>query len=217
MFKRFIAILLLSVPFLALAATPVAGKNYKILKDSGLAAKTGEAVNIVEFFNYGCPACFHFEKELEAWLATTPHDMHFSRVPLSFHTQWIIFSKAYFVAKQLGVLKKVTPLMFDKIQVKREQLDTEAGVMAIFKEAGVSEVDFKSAFTFTPMVEMQLAKAKQMMLANKVFYLPTFVIAGRYKVDPSLLDKPETDLIPTLKYLLKKSKADNAKHDTKQP
>jgi len=60
-------------PFSACAedvpATPVKNENYQVLEQQQKdeATQPGK-VHIIEFFNYGCPACFQTDPYLEKWL-----------------------------------------------------------------------------------------------------------------------------------------------------
>ncbi|GJM06713.1 MAG: hypothetical protein DHS20C10_04470 [marine bacterium B5-7] len=218
MLKKFYCFLLL-LPLITFAGpetqtktlTLTPGKTYQVLKDSGLPASTEGKVNVVEFFNYGCPACYHFEKEVEAWLATKPANVHFTRMPLSFHIQWEMLSKAYFVGEELQVLPKLTPIMFDVIHVKRQRLSTEKDLIPFFEKAGANKSAVESAFSFSPLINNKMLQAQNLMKKNKIFILPTFIIAGKYKIDPSMLKEHADHLVTAVRALVNKAQNETEK------
>ena len=60
-------------------AEPVAGQQYVELKSPVPISKPGK-VEVVELFWYGCPHCYDFEPDLEAWVKKQGKDVVFKRV-----------------------------------------------------------------------------------------------------------------------------------------
>ncbi|MGH8119113.1 MAG: thiol:disulfide interchange protein DsbA/DsbL, partial [Gammaproteobacteria bacterium] len=42
---------------------------------------SGDKIEVIEFFWYGCPHCFDLEPTLDKWLAAKPDDVEFRRIP----------------------------------------------------------------------------------------------------------------------------------------
>ena len=70
----------------------VEGKNYTRLK-SPVPVETGQKIEVIEFFSYGCPHCAELEPHIDAWLAKLPPDVQFRRVPVFFQDRWINLGK----------------------------------------------------------------------------------------------------------------------------
>jgi thiol:disulfide interchange protein DsbA len=194
---RFLLICLFLTPLNLFAAdTFVEGKDYKVLKTSTVKPNT-----VVEFFNPGCPACFHAEPALDAWLKTKPKIVQFSRVPLAFHEEWKIYSQAYYVAVGLGIENKILPLLFDSIQVKQKSLSTPKEMTALFVQvtkfkAGQIDATFNSV-----TVSADLDASKKLMEQYQIYELPSIVVAGKYVTSGSMAKSPER-MMQIVNYLL---------------
>jgi thiol:disulfide interchange protein DsbA len=196
-------VLIILIPLNLLAAdTFVEGKDYKLLKTKPDAA---QANTVVEFFNPGCPACFHAEPSVEAWLKTKPKSVQFSRVPLAFHDEWKIYSEAYYVAVGLGIQDKIVPLLFDSIHVKQKPLSTVKDMVALF----VQVTKYKPAqiqATFNSVsVSADLEQAKSLMAQYQIMELPTMLVSGKYIVSGSMAKSPERTM-QVVNYLLELNK-----------
>ncbi len=202
--------LALTLPLSLSAAKPapiVAGKQYKIMPASVQSDITNPKgkVEVTEFFSYGCPFCFKLEPTLEKWLKSKPKNVDFARVPVVFHPQWLILAKAYYTADALGVAPKLSPIIFKAIHVQNRDLGNQKALAEIFEKNGVSKKDFESAFNFSPGIDSQLLRGKKLMADYKVFQVPTIVIGGKYKTDPTMAGG--FDNIPrVINFLIKKVK-----------
>ena len=184
----------------------IPGKDYEVISESFAPPIPGAAIKVAEFFNYGCPACNHFEPELEKWLNKKPANVGFERVPVVFEPGWDILAKAYFVANTLGVEKQLTPAIFAAIHQKGINLADPATLEQFFIGHGVSKADFESAINFSPGIDAQLLRSDNLMRTYKVVVIPTVVINGRYKVNPSLAGNSER-MLAIIDYLIAKEKA----------
>src|ERR1700754_1722750 len=61
-----------------------------------LPTQTGDKIEVIEVFWYGCPHCYSFEPFLEEWLKTLPADVQLIRVPGVMGQNWIPLAKAYY-------------------------------------------------------------------------------------------------------------------------
>lgn len=208
--KRLLIILMI-LPLFSFATTVqtfTEGKEYKAVDLTPSIATRLEVpkgkVLVVEFFSYGCPWCFKLEPSLEAWLKTKPKDVVFKRVPVMFEQGWDVYAKAYYTAEALNVLDKVTPNMFNAIHVKNENLTSPTAMQAFFAANGVSKNNFQSAFDFSPGIGMELQNSNSLMLAYKVFIIPTVIVNGKYYTNPALVNGDDQLMMQVIKYLVAK-------------
>lgn len=188
------------------------GKDYLVISPIG---KPQLHANVVEFFNYGCPACYHLEPELQVWLTTKPKNITFARLPVVFHPDWDVYSKAFYVAQALGIEKKMTPLLFNAIHKQREDLGNEKALAAFFVKNGVPLIDFENLYNFTPGIYGELNRADEMMRTylidpvlmqqyNWIPQIPAFIINGKYLTSISLVNGDAKKLFQIIDYLVKK-------------
>ncbi len=220
MLKRLtLLVVCLMLPTLVLAVPFHAGKDYKVVNTPQLKWPTTRVFNtqfkgqhnkvvVTEFFSYGCPACFHFERSLEKWLKTKPKDVSFRRIPVVFNPRWLILAKAYYTAEKLGVVEKITPLMFDAVQVKGINLTNEQQIQEMFAKVGVSATAFRNAFNFAPELAAQLIRGQTLMRVFKIYAIPTVVIDGKYLVNPGMSGGGPEKVIHVMNYLIKKSRVE---------
>lgn len=141
-------------------------------------------VEILEFFLYTCPHCYHFEPVIGPWSQKLPGYVVFRRVPANFGGNAPLFARAHYAAEALGVLDKVRPVLFKAIHDERRTVDNEAALAKLFHEAaGVDEKTFKETFT-SFAVDNQVRKADALTRAYAITGVPAVAVAGKYVVNP---------------------------------
>lgn len=198
-----------SAPAPASNPMPILGKEYQIIPvapgtKAVATAPTAPSnkIQVLEFFSYGCPWCFHFEPTLEVWLAKQPADVNFVRVPVTFQQGWDVYARAYYVAKSLDVEKKITPAIFKAIQTDGQDLSSEDALAQFFVSQGVSQKDFDSVFHFSPGIDAQLMQGDNLLHAYSIIQVPTLVIDGKYKTNAAMTGGDNNRLLQVIDYLI---------------
>jgi protein dithiol oxidoreductase (disulfide-forming) len=105
--KRFLQALLFSLA-LALAvqsyARPIEDVDYVLIEPP---VATGDLLEVIEFFHYGCETCNRFEPMLDAWVHALPDDVRFRRVPALRRMDWVPLAGLYFALQELGELDRL--------------------------------------------------------------------------------------------------------------
>lgn len=170
----------------ASASTLVEGRDYIRLKaGSSLSTPAGQ-IEVVEFFNYACPACRAFDPYVTAWKAKLPSNVRFLYLPLNFRPDFVQYARAYYAAESLGIAEKSHAAVFKAIHETR-QLPGEGSaqdpttIANFYAQFGVSAADFrKSMESFS--VQMKVANARDFAARSQVATTPTLLIDGRYLV-----------------------------------
>lgn len=210
------------IPVLCWAENPfslslkLADNNFTLNKDYKIVAKPNPPANhqvilVNQFFNYGCPACFLMEPTLETWLITKPKDVDFQRVPVLFHQEWYPLAKAYFTAKNLNVVNRITPVIFEAIHKQHQDLTSRDALLKFFQKNGVKPDDFAGAFDFTPEVDAQIQHGDALMREYNIYQIPSFVVNGTYVTDLGLTHGDPKRLMKILDYLIQKVRTENTK------
>lgn len=166
-----------------------------------------DKVEVIEFFWYGCPHCYHLEPDLNKWLKTKPDNVEFIRQPAIFSSLWEKHAKAYFTAEALGVVDKVHADFFDAIQNKKQKLETEEQLLKFFSEHGISETDFRNAYNSFP-VDYKVRQAKTMAARYGVNGVPAIIINGKYRTSGPLA-KTQQNMIDVMNRLIAKESSKN--------
>jgi len=142
---------------------------------------TGDKVEVLEIFWYGCPHCFRLEPYMERWLKKKPEQAEFVHLPGVFRPSWEAGARAYYTAKLLGVFDKTHRPLFDAIHVQKRKLTTEDAMRDFFADHGVDKKDFiKTYKSFA--VETRLRRAKTMTSRYEISGVPAIIVNGKYRI-----------------------------------
>src|SRR3954471_14840696 len=82
---------------------PVVGRDYTLVNPPQ-PTDSGKKVEVVEFFWYGCPHCYHLEPALKAWLKKKPADVEFKPIPGTFGSpSWEPLTRTYYALDAMGI------------------------------------------------------------------------------------------------------------------
>ena len=196
---------------LALAAGPAAAQgkpSYKPLANPQ-PVETGQKIEVVEFFWYGCSHCFDLEPFLNKWTARLPKDVEFRRLPAVPTERWLPNARTYFTLEALGLLDKLHGEVFDAIHIDRVNLNDERVQLDWMAKKGVDRAKFSEAWkSFS--VQSKTKRAVQQTQAYDVNGVPTLVVDGKYMTSVSMTGRPE-GLMKTLDELIVKARAERTK------
>ena len=164
----------------AFAANLVEGQQYELVTPPQPTTAAPGEVEVVELFWYGCPHCYRLEPYVQRWLKHKPANVKFVRMPGMFQPSWQIHARAYYTAEVLGVVDKVHEAMFEAIHEQKRRMSSEAEIMALFVQHGVSEQDFKRVF-HSFAVETKLRRANDMGGRYGAHGVPTLIVNGKYR------------------------------------
>ncbi len=176
---------------LAQAGAPVEGQHYVRLGNPiAVTLPPGKAVEVVEFFWYGCPACFAFEPALENWIKKLPADVSFRRVPAGFTAVYQLHQKVFYALEEIGQLDAVHNKLFNAIHVQNQRLNSEADVLTFLKTQGVDENKFTAAMKSFG-VNTKVNRAKQLSEGYKIDGVPALGVQGRFYTSVALSGGPD--------------------------
>ena len=140
---------------------------------------------MIDFFWYGCPYCNLFEPELESWLAGTPDNVDFIRVPAVIRPGWSIHARAFYTAAALGVLDPLHAQLFAALHENQQELDDLDALARIFSEQGVDRARFEEVFN-SEEVNRKVQEAGMLTRRYGIDSVPAIVVNGRYRTNPVL-------------------------------
>ncbi|MEO7050489.1 MAG: thiol:disulfide interchange protein DsbA/DsbL [Rhodanobacter sp.] len=192
MFKRFAclpALALLSGLLLASACTAQSsdsapyteGNDYVTLPAPHERYSNTGKVELVEVFSYGCIHCAEFAPDAEKLRKELPAGVEFKLMPAPFSAEWVPFARAYYAAKQLGVVDRTHLQLFAAKFGEHYPINTMDELAAFYAREGVNRDDFMRIATS----EATTAKMKRdldLLRTWQVDGTPTLVIDGKYRV-----------------------------------
>lgn len=144
-----------------------------------------DKTEVIEFFWYGCPHCYHLEPNINAWLKNKPDNVEFIRVPAILGSHWELLARGYYTAELLGVSDKIHAPLFDYLHKQRKRIRTVDDLKAFFVSQGVSEADFDRTYKSFAVVT-KTNRARQASQRYGLTGVPTLVVAGKYRTSPSM-------------------------------
>ena len=144
---------------------------------------TGDQVEVVEVFWYGCPHCWHLEPMMKTWIGTLPAGVAFRRVPAT-AGRWEPHARAYYAAEAMGKLDEFHAALFKAMQVDRRPIFKEDDLVKFAGEIGIDEKAFRDAYnSFT--VETKVRKAEDLNRRYGIDGVPAVIVNGKYRTSPS--------------------------------
>lgn len=179
------------------------GKEYKTITQQP--AQTGDKVEVLEFFWYGCPHCFSFEPFISRWKGSMPANVEFKRVPAVFRPEWKVQARTYYALDQLGVVEKLHSKIFEEIHKNRKPLNTLEAMTEFLVSQGVDKQAFTDAYN-SFAVDGNIRKAIKMQTDFNITGVPTVVINGKYQTTGSMTGNYDT-LLQVMDFLVAKESA----------
>jgi protein-disulfide isomerase len=144
------------------------------------AAQAGDAISMVEFFDYRCGYCKRVQPALKKVLADNPHvRLVFKEFPILGPESTMASKAALASVKQNKYVPFHDALMTSQLPLTSENIDKIAASVGI--DVAAMKKDMES-----PEIEVLLAKNRELATALGVEATPSFVIAG--EVVPGAID-----------------------------
>lgn len=173
------------------------GVNYELIKPQPAQGKPGDPVEVVEFFMWGCPHCYHFESFVKEWLKHKDKDVKFVQIPAMFGGSANLHAKVFYALQAIGELDRLSDAFFHEIHEKRNRLKTRDAVDAFLANQGVDMEKFRKAMK-SFAVAAKTNRAAVLMRRYGVRAVPVLVVDGRYKSGRDLSFKDKTKLVDFL-------------------
>lgn len=200
--KKFIALaLLLLLSNTACAESKyTAGFEYRSINPQPTA--NAERIEVIEFFWYGCPHCFHFEPSLNRWLADKPANVDFIQIPAPLNQSWELHTKAFYALELMGEQKNLHEKIFEAIHMKKMRLFDEKSLTDFIVSQGIDRDKFESSMK-SFAVSGKLNKARKMMKDYEVKGVPQLVVNGKY-VTTGAMAGGHQQMIDVVNFLISK-------------
>lgn len=191
---------LVLLPLSVNAAKFEEGVNYDVIKQTATAKP-----EVLEFFSYYCPHCNTFEPLMATLEKELDSNVTFKKNHVDFlgGEMGPQLTRAIAAADMLQVEKEFSSRVFDRIHTKRQQINGEKDILAIFSEVGISESEAKGALASFPVVGLA-SQMKRNTETFKIRGVPAVIVNGKYQVKTGSV-RSEKEFIELVNYLTKKT------------
>ncbi|MGY1408097.1 MULTISPECIES: thiol:disulfide interchange protein DsbA/DsbL [unclassified Luteimonas] len=173
------------------AATPAAtfatqGEHYDLIPGGQPFEPLEGKIEVVEVFNYVCPACAMFQPLVSNWKAQLPADVRFTYLPAPFGGNWDPYVRAFYAAEAMGIGDAAHDGIFQAIHVERtlkgeRGTDSAEDLARAYAKFGADPAQFASTMaSFT--VNAKFGRAKQYIAQQGANSTPTMIVNGRYRI-----------------------------------
>lgn len=157
---------------------PLSGRHFQELRPPH-PVSSGDRIEVVEFFYYGCPICYETQPHLSKWLFTRGADVSLVRVPAMASQSWEPFARTYFTLDTMGQLARLHWPVYDNFHFDGKKLNEEKTLVDWVSSNGVDGARFRQVWN-SPETRAKMDRAKQMLISYEVTGVPAFVVDGKY-------------------------------------
>jgi thiol:disulfide interchange protein DsbA len=162
------------------------GVDYRLISPPQPTGSPESQVEVLEFFQYSCPACYGLEPHVDAWLADgKPAGVDFVRVHIVWNPLARMHAQAYYTGEALGKTEEMHAAFFNEFHTRGNMLDTEEKLADFFAGLGVGREAFENAFKSFG-VHTNVQRADQLARRYRISGTPTFIVNGKYNTDPTM-------------------------------
>lgn len=166
------------------AAQPAAGKEYLLVKPPQ-PTDSGNKIEVIEFFWYGCPHCYNLQPSLEAWLKKKPADVEFKRVPAVFQESWVPLTRAYYAIEAMGLVDKLHPEVFSALHKQQARLQDANAIFDWVASKGVDRKKFADTYNSFG-VNSRTQRSMELTRKFDIPGTPALAVDGRFVTAPSM-------------------------------
>lgn len=147
---------------------------------------TGDKIEVVELFWFGCGHCFALEPSLKAWLKDNkPDNVEFVKVPALFSKRWEFHGQAFYTMQALGVDNDVYDAFFNSIHVDRKPINNLSSFVKFMASFDKTKAEVESAFN-SFAVDTKMRNARKITRASGARGVPSMVVDGKYLTSQQL-------------------------------
>lgn len=188
-------------------AQPVAGREYVVL-DPPREVQSGDAIEVLEFFYYGCPVCYEAQPHIARWQLAAGPSVTLKRVP-AVSDAWATFARVYYALEATGLLARLHWPVYDNHHFDGKRLNEDKNLLDWLSSNGVDTVRFKQALD-SHEITTRVEEARKMLDTYKVKGVPTMVVDGRYVTSASLAGGVK-EMMNVLEFLVARAREERGK------
>ncbi len=209
MFRTFAAgVIAATVAFSAHAQEQwVEGKHYERLQTE-VSASSGEGIEVVEVFWYGCRHCSDFEPFMQDWKKDLGEDINLVLLPAPMNEAAVQHAYAYYATEAIGATEKTHQAFYTALVDEGQRLNSASALADFVETQGVDREAFLKAFNSFG-VKAQVQRGMSVLRGAQVRGTPTMLVAGKYKTSAGMAGGHE-ETLEVVDYLIEKERSESA-------
>ena len=189
-------------------AAPVTGQEvvrsrqnieYRVIPQQPV--ETGQRIEVIDFFWYGCPYCNALQPALEAWRKRKPADVVLRHIPAILNDSWKPHARIYYTLEQLNEAARLHLQVYYGYHVELLHMSKPDVAGEWAERHGIDRQRWLDAY-YSPEVDAKVARAEALTQAYTVAGTPTLVVDGRYLTSGELAPSLQ-GMVPVLEDLIR--------------
>ncbi len=173
--------------------------EYRLI--AGQPVETGDRIEVVDFFWYGCPHCNALQPALEAWFKRKPADVVLRRIPAILNDSWKPHARIYYTLERLNEVARLHLQVYHGYHVELLHMSKPDVMVEWAARNGIDRQRWLDAYN-SQDVDDKVERAKELTKAYTVAGTPTLVVDGRYLTSGELAPSLQ-GMIPVLDALVR--------------
>ena len=173
----------------AVAAAPAAAQQLKLDVDYRVipqqTVETGDKIEVIDVFWYGCPYCNELQPYLERWRKNMPADVAFRHMPAVRHDNWGPHARIFYTLEALGELERLHLAVYHGYHVEELYMSRPEVMVDWAVKHGIDREKWLAAYN-SPEVTQKIERAKEFTRNYDIQGTPSFVVDGRYVTSTSM-------------------------------
>lgn len=157
---------------------PQLGRDYVRL-DPPRPVASGDKIEVIEFFYYGCPVCYELEPTLARWFFNGNGSVALRRVPALATDNWDSFAKLFYTLEATGHLARLHWPVYDNFHFDGVKLNEEAPMVNWVSHNGLDKEKFVRIYN-SPEIQAKLVTAREMTRNYEIKGVPSIVVDGKF-------------------------------------
>jgi thiol:disulfide interchange protein DsbA len=170
---------------------------------------TGDKIEIIEFFYYGCPVCYELHPLLARWVFKEEQAVSLRLVPAAASDNWEPFAKLFYALEATGQLQRLHWPVFDNFHFDGVKLNEEPVMVDWVSHNGIDKQKFVAAY-HSPEIAAKVAAAREMVKAYDIKGVPSIVVDGKFLTSARMTGGTR-ELIPVLDRLVALARKERGK------
>lgn len=159
------------------------------------------AIEVVDFFWYGCPYCNQLQPALEGWISRQPADVTVSRIPAILRDSWAPHARIYYTLEALGEVKRLHQRVYHSYHVEKLSMSKPEVVSEWAARHGIPRARWDQAYS-SAAAQRKTEETAQLTRIYDITGTPSLVVNGGYLTSGNMAESPG-GVIPMLDGLVR--------------
>ena len=144
--------------------------------------ETGDKIEVIDFFFYGCQYCNDLLPRLERWRRGKPPDVVMRHIPVVRHDSWVPLAKTYFTLEAMGEVERLHPAVFHSYHVEDLYMSQEKVIAEWAGKQGLDREKFMAIYR-SDETRQKVERARKQTMEYEIQGTPSLVVDGRFLTD----------------------------------